>query len=135
MPAQPYREGGEREAEQAGAANRRDGDEPEFPAIALDEECGDRGADAEERRLAEVELPGVPDHEVERQREQHVHRAQHQDAAPVRCGNEPGQRSQDEDAYDKINSSRAQTFSSFRSARSEERHVGKEFSSWEWRVE
>src|SRR5205807_276273 len=120
MPARPYGEGGEREAEQAGRAYCRDGGEPEVPAIALDENGGDIGADAEESRLAEVELPGVADHEVERQREQHVHRAQHQDAAPIGSVERPRRRGDDNDRDAEPGSPGGQalnhTFSSLRSA-------------------
>ena len=38
----------------------------------------------------EVELPGVADDEVQGQSEQHVHRADDENAAPVRRAEQPG---------------------------------------------
>src|SRR5260221_7382927 len=97
-------------------AHRRDAGEPEIPAVGLHQDGGDISADAEERRLAEVELAGVAEHQVEREREQHVHRTHDQDAAPIGAGDDPGKRCDHHDRQEKANSAAAQTFSSLRSA-------------------
>src|SRR3954462_2785510 len=116
VPAQPHREGSEREADHAGEGDRRKRRQPEVPVVRLHQYGGDVRADAEERRLAEVQLAGVAKDEVQPKREQHVHRADHQDAAPIWRGHQPGQRAYRRDGERKIEGAPAQTFSSLRSA-------------------
>src|SRR5690348_10380301 len=83
--------------------------------VGLDQDGADVRADAEERRLPEVQLPGVAHHQVERQREQHVHRTDHEDAAPVSRAEYP-RRGGDQDERDDEVAGAPQTFSSLRSA-------------------
>src|SRR5205814_5465163 len=109
------RERGECQPEDAGRCDRGEPGQPEVPAVVLDEDRRDVRPDGEERRLAEVELSGIAEHQVEREREQHVHRAQHQDAAPVWGLKHPRNYSDEENADEK-NPGLSQTFSSLRSA-------------------
>src|SRR4029079_6125204 len=115
VPPQPHGEGSQREADHACKRNRGERGQPEVPVVRLDEDRADVGADAEERRLSEVELSRVAHHQVERQREQHVHRAEHEDAAPVRRMQQP-RRGGDERDGDPVVGRALHTFSSLRSA-------------------
>ena len=86
VPAQPHREQREDHAGEAGERDARRERDPERHAELGDQQGRDVGAEAVERRLAEIELARIAEDEIEAEREQHVDGADRQVGLPVASG-------------------------------------------------